>query len=502
MSLVRRNVIANLSGSGWVALMSFAFVPLYIHFMGIESYGLVGFYVTLQAVLFLLDLGLTATVSRELSRLSVEADSAAKMRTLVRTLEILYLCVFAAIFVATMSLSGWVAEEWLQTKTLSTAQTTNAIMLMGFVIAVRMPFGFYSGGLMGLQHQVVMNVVKVVVETIRNGGAVLVLWLLEPSITAFFIWQAGVSILGTCLMAFVLWNRLPRSSVKPVFSKQVLLHLWQFAAGMSGIVFVSMMLMQMDKIVLSRILSLDEFGYYALASLVAMSLYFIIQPIATAFSPKLTQLVASDNYEELVLCYHQGCQLMAVFIFPLAITIALFSYEVLLLWTQDQIIAEHTHQILSLLIIGTMLNGAMNIPYALQIAYAWTRLTFYMNLVLLVLLLPLLIIMTQQFGVVGAASVWLILNTIYVLVGVHLMHRRLIPREKWAWYFQDMCLPLFASLLVAGTGRFIFENINSHILMFVSLLIILLLSCLGAVMAAPLIRDRFFFNIKQRFYCG
>lgn len=62
MSLVRKNIIANLTGSGWVALMSFAFVPLYIHFMGIESYGLVGFYLTLQALFAVLDMGLTATV--------------------------------------------------------------------------------------------------------------------------------------------------------------------------------------------------------------------------------------------------------------------------------------------------------------------------------------------------------------------------------------------------------------------------------------------------------
>jgi len=477
--------------------MSFAFIPLYIHFMGIEAYGLIGFYMTLQAVMFLLDLGLTATVSRELARLSVEDSSSERMRTLVRTLEILYLSISVAIILITMALSGWIAKEWIQAETLSTDQVADAVMLMGFVIAARMPFGFYSGGLIGLQRQVLMNVVRGGVETVRNGGVVLVLWLVSPSITAFFLWQVGVSILGVCLMAFILWRSLPACPIKPVFSKVVLQHLWRFAAGMSGIALVSILLMQMDKIILSRMLPLDVFGYYTLASVVAMSLYFIINPIVTAYAPKLTQLVAAESQEELALRYHQGCQLISVMVFPVAVTIALFSFEVLFLWTHDKSIADHTYQVLSILIAGTALHGVMNIPYALQIAHAWTKLAFWLNVVMLLLLFPLLIVMTQQFGIVGAASVWLVLNVIYVLAGVQIMHRRLIPDEKWKWYLNDLCIPFIASLMVAASGRLMIGDITSPILLFGYLLVILLVSFIAAVLVTPFVRDRLFSVIRR-----
>ncbi|MDX8392427.1 MAG: oligosaccharide flippase family protein [Mariprofundaceae bacterium] len=496
--MIRKNIVANLIGSGWVALMSFAFIPFYIHFMGIESYGLVGFYMTLQAVLFLLDLGLTATVSRELARLSIDADSAGRMRTLVRTLEIVYLGISGVIFVAAVVLSGWVADTWIHAETLSTSQVEDAVMLMGFVIAARMPFGFYSGGLTGLQRQVLMNIVRAAVETFRNGGAVLVLWLVSSDIVTFFLWQAVVSIVGTYVMAVVLWKNIPESPFKPVFSKNVLQQLWRFAAGMSGIVLVSILLMQMDKIVLSRMLPLEVFGYYTLAGVVAMSLYFIINPIVTAFAPKLTQLVASGNQSELVFRYHQGCQFMSVMIFPVAITIALFSFEILLLWTQSQSIAEHSYQVLSILVLGTLLNGVMNFPYALQIAHAWTKLTFWLNVAMLFLLFPLLIVLTRQFGIAGAASVWLILNATYVLVGIHLMHHRLLPSEKWRWYFQDICLPFSAALLVAVVGRMLIVDTTASVWMFVSVLLILILSFFAAVMSAPLAREKVFATIKQR----
>jgi hypothetical protein len=45
--------------------MSLAFVPLYIKYLGIEAYGLIGIFVMLQAWLTLLDMG---ALGREMAR--------------------------------------------------------------------------------------------------------------------------------------------------------------------------------------------------------------------------------------------------------------------------------------------------------------------------------------------------------------------------------------------------------------------------------------------------
>lgn len=66
MSL-KRNLIANYLGQGWVAIMSLAFIPIYIKYLGIEFYGLIGLFALLQAWLILLDMGMTPTLSREMA---------------------------------------------------------------------------------------------------------------------------------------------------------------------------------------------------------------------------------------------------------------------------------------------------------------------------------------------------------------------------------------------------------------------------------------------------
>ena len=67
MSL-KTNVTANFLGQGWRGLLGFAFVPVYIRYLGVEAYGLIAVFAVLQAWLGLLDLGLRPALSREMAR--------------------------------------------------------------------------------------------------------------------------------------------------------------------------------------------------------------------------------------------------------------------------------------------------------------------------------------------------------------------------------------------------------------------------------------------------
>ena len=94
------DLAANFAGVGSSALLQFACVPLYLKFLGIEAFGLIGFYLMLQAVLQVLDLGLSPTMNREMARYSVQPEKAAEARDLVRTLEAGYWLIGIAIGVS------------------------------------------------------------------------------------------------------------------------------------------------------------------------------------------------------------------------------------------------------------------------------------------------------------------------------------------------------------------------------------------------------------------
>ena len=50
ISLLKRNVAANFFGRGFAALLSLVAIPIYIRFLGIEAYGIIGFFTSLTAL--------------------------------------------------------------------------------------------------------------------------------------------------------------------------------------------------------------------------------------------------------------------------------------------------------------------------------------------------------------------------------------------------------------------------------------------------------------------
>lgn len=465
--------------------MSLAFVPMYIKFMGMEAYGLIGMSLSLVAICSILDLGLSTTITRELARLSSQAGKGQEMRNLVRTLEIVYWAVAAIIGMLTVVIAPVLAMHWVKAEELKPEAINQAIVLMGLSISLQWPTAFYSGGLMGLQRQVVLNGVTAGMATLRGVGAILVLWLISPTVYAFFLWQAFVGLFQTGLMASVLWHSLEKGQYPARFNKEIMFEVSKFTAGVSGISILAVALTQLDKIILSRILSLEMFGYYTLAGVVTSGLYYIIGPIVSSIFPRFSQLVAANDEPGLEKLYHQSCQFLSVLILPVAFVICLFSSEILNIWTSDPTIVRETHIILSLLIIGTTLNGLMNLPYAMQLAYGITNLGLYTNLISLVLLIPLIVYMAVNFGAVGGAFVWILLNCGYFMISIQIMHRYILKGAQWRWYFVDIGVPMLSTLGIVGLGRLMLPDHLPPYVLALFLGGLLIIAILGAGLITP-----------------
>lgn len=450
MSLLRRNVLANTGGRLWAAGLSLAIIPLQIRFVGIEAYGLLGVFQSLIAILSLLDLGLGNVLNRELARYSMQSGREQDMRNLVRTIECAYWAIGLAIGVGIAMLAALIADHWLQASHMPRDHLIDALILMGIAIACQWPRALYYSGLMGLQSQVAMNVVSASISTVLNVGGLLILWKMSASITALLAWYATVGFGETLLAAWLLWRTLPAAPEPASFMPRLLRNLWRYAAGMTGISVMSVVLTQVDKIILSTVLSLEAFGYYSLASRVAASLFFLIGPVTTAYFPRFSQLTGNDHRDELARVYHKGCQLMSLAVLPAAAVLAMYPSELLRLWTHDPVLVANCSAILAVLALGNALNGVMGLPASLQFAFGWTRLVLVFNAIAVALLAPLTWIMASRYGGLGAAGVWLALNIGYVALMLRLMHKRLLPGHLEAWLWRDFGAPCAAAVVAAA----------------------------------------------------
>jgi O-antigen/teichoic acid export membrane protein len=453
MTLYKSNLFANFAGSGIAALLQLVFIPFYIKFLGMEAYGLIGFYIMLQSVLQVLDLGLGPTMNREMARYSVSQEKTGEARDFTRTLETVYWVLGISAGAVIAGAAPLIAAGWIHAGTLPLPMVVRALTLMGGLASLQLPLSFYQGGLMGLQRQVLLNGVKISMSAMGSGGAVLILWLVSPTITAFLAWQLAMAALQAAVLRWSLWNSLPAAGHKPRFSPNLLRNVWRFAAGMSGIAVSTIILTQLDKILLSKLLPLKTFGYYALATAVGNGLYILITPVFNATFPNLSALVASRDGEGIRNLYHRGTQIIAALVFPFAAFLAFFPEDALSIWTGSVETAHAAAPIVRFLVMGTAINGIMSLPYALQLAHGWTKLSLLITVALIVTMAPSIYAMSLHFGAVGAASIWLLLNLINLAVGLPLTHRRLLPGEALCWLFEDVAPPLAVSVAMMGFAR-------------------------------------------------
>ena len=117
----------------------------------------------------------------------------------------------------------------------------------------------------------------------------------------------------------------------------------------------------MDKIVLSRMVTLEQFGYYTVASSAALGLLLLISPLVQAVLPRAVQLRGQP-----LALRHLSFKLMGLIAGMVIGCAAVFiccGRWLLMLWLHDATAVEVIHPLLSVLLLGTAMNAFYNIGY-------------------------------------------------------------------------------------------------------------------------------------------
>ena len=74
MNSLSKNISANLLSNVWLVVLLLLVTPMYVWFLGVESYALIGFYSSWVAILGILDTGISATAMREIAWLEARQN--------------------------------------------------------------------------------------------------------------------------------------------------------------------------------------------------------------------------------------------------------------------------------------------------------------------------------------------------------------------------------------------------------------------------------------------
>lgn len=444
-----RNMAAAMANSVVLVLINLMALPFYLRYLGMEAYGLIGFYVTLQTVLQVLDLGLAPTVNREIAH-NAETGQQRRSASLLRTLNVVYVAVAVAIAAMVALASPWIGAHWLQARQLPQAAVTQAVALMGLNLACRWPISLYQGALVGSHRLALSSAVSMTINLAAAATAIGVIALGPRSIQAFFLVQAAFGLLHATMLRIVARRVVGEWDAPYDFGE--LRRVWRFSAWMGGIAITSLVFTQLDKALLSKLIDLESFGHYMLAVLLVSGLQVVTVPAFNVIYPKFTTLHARGDQATLARFYSDASRMFAAAVFSLALALALHTAAIVTLWTGRQDVALRVAPLVAVLAVGSALNGIMYFPYALQIASGRPRIPFFINVALLTLAAPTIVFLAMRQGAMGGALSWALLGVVYTVVGTLVTGREIAGFAGVHWLVRDIAVPFLLALAPALSG--------------------------------------------------
>lgn len=443
---LKKNIIANYIGKIWNFGSVYIFIRFYVDFLGVESYGIINFYNVLFALIFFLDVGLAATLNREFAR----TDDKVYLRNLISTVEKIFLVVIFCIVILVFLLSELIATKWLSVEELPIEIVSNSIRIMGFSIAIQLYTSLYNSGLVGLEKQVLQNSIQTVGSVFRSA-VVLVPLYFYPNLYTFFIWQLLINIAVLLIMRSYLWKSIPFGE-PPEFNLGVFKNLKKFALGMLVMSIIGSLNTQMDKLITSKLLSLTEYAYYSLCSVLSQAPTLIVVPILIALLPRLTRYVESKNIFEVKKAFHTYSYVISTLTFSLGTILFLFSKYILQYWLNQSQVDGQLIIASKYLLFGSFFLALQFMPYYLALANGHTKTNVRLGLISLVLNIPLTIFFTKEYGLIGPGISWIIVNFLAFITLGYIITKRFLRKGFYKWLSYDILVPFLICLSIGFIG--------------------------------------------------
>jgi O-antigen/teichoic acid export membrane protein len=448
---VTANIAANYLGKAWSFLSIYAFAPLYVHILGISAYGLIAFYSVLLAILAVADVGLSATFARQAAR---EAD-AGSLLTQLRSVEVVLVSSLVAVAAVIFFLAPVIASQWLRGDNgISQDLVVNSLRLMPLALVPQVAMSLYLGGLMGRQRQVAANLWQSTFVGARSAG-VLIPLAFAPDLMVFFSWYAVCGWVFFFLIRRALLSEIGRVDGRCIghFSPKVLMGLRGYALGMFAMSIIAGLNGQVDRLVVSRMRSLDEFAWYSLAATLAQIPTMAAMPVAAALLPRLTQLVESGGTAELTRLYLNGTYALAVIGSVMAGTVGFFAAPMLSLWMPGQVFPHLLPSIVAILCAGGLFLALQLMPFQLSLAHGHSATNVRLGIAVLCVSIPLQLLFTSQYGLLGAALPWLLVGLVGFIAMGFLLNRRFGLVDAKTWFLRLNFMPAVVCLLVIALAR-------------------------------------------------
>lgn len=434
-----RDLLLSYGSQVYTAVLSILFVPVYLHYVGVEAYGLIGFSLMLQGITQLFDMGLGQTLMREASRSRVDSTLQAATCGLLLVGEKLFLLFSLGITVGLFAGLPWLSTNWLKAEHLPGDTIEMSLLLATGLAGLRWYTNFYRSGLLGYGLLNWVNTLAAGFATLRYLGIVPLLAYTEWGVVGLFAFQLLVGLIETITYRWRLDNILkPRNTQAVPNGVMLLSQHYHMLGALTLVSWLWVAMTQLDKLLLSHWLTLADYGQFSLAVAAAGIISLLSTPIGQMLQPRMNTLAAANNRQALLGLYRTTSQRLTLLVVGAASLLAFFAEPILYVWTGDALHAKQAAPILFWYALGNASAALLMLPFMLQYAVGNLRLHLLGNLVFAIFWLPAFVLAGYLAGGIGTGMAWFAGNTLFLLGWTSFTHTRLFPELPNTWLLQNV----------------------------------------------------------------
>jgi len=431
MSRLFKNVAYNVAGQGIVLALGFVGVKFVFGRLGPDAFGIIYFNLVLTGVLTsALELGVLSTTVREVSA-RYESERGYVER-LIRTASVFYWGLGLLLMVAVIIAAPVLVEQWVNLKTLSPATATTMLRFLSVTTLIMLPRALYSSLFQGRQRMELNNGIDVASSAVQQLGTIAIL-ARGGDAYAVVEWIALSAILSTLAYMALVGRLFGWRVLVPRYFHDVVTRNFGFTAHLSVLSLLNMILIQFDKVVVSKLLPIASVGYYSFASTVVVRISFGSSAIAKAALPSFSSLHQLGDSDALLTQYRKLQDLICYGMVPL-FAAAVFGAMPLYTYLFNRQVAWLLLLPTALLCLGFFMSATVSIPYTLSVAVGRPDIASRSNFLALFVVIPVTTTAIYLYGLVGAASSWVVYHLFLYAYMIPRICRECLRISSWSWY--------------------------------------------------------------------
>lgn len=408
------NTAANFVAAFTGPILAIALTPFYIRHIGLEGYGLIGFFATLTILLNVFCAGVGKVYLSRIAALTGAPATAGTAPSLYKVFLTLYFCLGLVTAGAIASLSWWVSHRWLKLETLTPESAQLCILLISFSIMVSFPAGVCTNTLFALQEQVLMNGISIGCTLASNAAAVFLVYRYE-SVLGYYAATASGSLLALLFLAWAARRALNRvstahwpnliSAFRQSWNSST--RILRSSLALIWTEIVGVIVTQSDRLLLTSLMPIASLGIYNTGTALARPILMGCNPFLNAAFPNLCQLAAGENGHSSATrdASRQQIVILAI-VASICVPFCAIPETILNLWLKNPDIARQAAPVVVLYSIANALLGLAGAPYNLAVAVDKTRYAAIWNSAALIWYPALGYFLISQYHLVGAAILW------------------------------------------------------------------------------------------------